>query len=245
MRRAWLVLFAAAGVLYVLARRAYWVGFFNDDAFYLIGARSLLAGRFAELNHPLAPPLIQYLPGYPLLLAPVLALFRGSWLACRLESALFMLGSAGAAAWALGEELDEPGRLLLAALCLLNPLALSLSGAILSDAPFTLAALLVVGTAKRRWGRRDAGTWLLLGAAAGASFYLRAVGLALPLALGLVLLPERRWKEAALALGAAAAVVAPWLVRNHLARGQALLYAGELGGPFEASPWREAAGALR
>ncbi|MBI2363248.1 MAG: hypothetical protein HYV15_07695, partial [Elusimicrobia bacterium] len=77
MRRLhWAALFLAAAVLYVLARDAYWVGFFNDDAFYLIGAHSLLQGRFAELSHPAAPPLIQYLPGWPLLLAP-LAAFSG------------------------------------------------------------------------------------------------------------------------------------------------------------------------
>lgn len=239
MRRlSWAALFAAAAVLYALARNAYWVGFFNDDAFYLIGARSLLQGRFAELNHPAAPPLIQYLPGWPLLLAPVTALSGGSFLPAQLLAAACMLAAAAAAAWAFADDLDEEGRFLLAAVCALNPLALSLSGAVLADAPFTLAALLVVGAARRRWDGGSSRLWGLLGAAAGACALVRPSGLALVLALPAALLWERRPRQAAAALAGAALAYVPWLLRNASVRGTPLLYFSELGGPWSADPAR-------
>lgn len=230
-RWAWLVLFSATGILYVLCRGAYYVGFFNDDAFYLIGARSLLAGGFWELNNPARPPLIQYLPGWPFLLTPAAAL--GSLAAARLTAALAMLLSAAAAAWCFADDLDEEGRLMLAAVCALNPLALSLSGAVLADAPFTLALLVLLGAAKRLWSRDDAALWFALGAGAGASFLLRPVGLAAPAALAVALAWEGRKRAAALVLAGAAGTVVPWLTRNLFAGGHALLYFRELAAPWE------------
>lgn len=230
-RWAWFVLFAAAGVLYVVCRGAYFVGFFNDDAFYLIGARSLLEGGFREMNNPARPPLIQYLPGWPMLLTPAAAL--GSLTAARLTAAAAMLLSAAAAAWWFEDDLDEEGRLMLAAVCLLNPLALSLSGAVLADAPFTLAMLTLLAAAKRLWSRTDASVWFALGAGAGASFLLRPVGLALPAALVGALAWEGRRREAALVVGGALCCVVPWLTRNLFAGGHALLYFRELAAPWE------------
>lgn len=237
MRRlVWLGLFFVAAVLYGLARNAYWVGFFNDDAFYLIGARSLCEGRFAELNHPAQPPLIQYLPGYPLLLAPLAALFPGAWLPAQILSVLLGLASAAAAAWAFAEDLDENGRLLLAALCLFNPLALSLSGAVLADVPFTLAVLLTLGAARRAWPRAELGVWAALGLAAGASALIRPTGLALMIALPAALAWERRGRAAAAAAASALLVLLPWLLRNFAVRGHPLLYGAELTAPLAAAP---------
>jgi hypothetical protein len=231
MRRlAWVLLFAAAAVLYSVCLDAYYVGFFNDDAFYLIGARSLLGGSFLELSHPAAPPLIQYLPGWPLLLTPAAAL--GGFLPARLTAAAAMLAAAGAAAWCFADDLDEDGRLMLAAVCALNPLALSLSGAVLADAPFTLALLLVLGAARRLWERADASVWFALGAAGGASFLIRPVGLAVPAALAGALAWEGRRREALCVLGGAAAAALPWLARNHALRGHALLYFSEFAAPL-------------
>lgn len=227
MRRGpWALLFLAAAALYALCRGAYFVGYFNDDAFYLIGARSLSDGAFLELNRPGAPPLVQYLPGWPLLLVPAAAL--GSVAAAQATAGLAMLAAAAAAAWCFRADLDAEGRLLLAALLLFNPLALSLSGAVLADAPFTALALVVLGAARRLWERRDAAVWFALGAAAGASFLVRPVGLALPAALALALLWEGRPREAAAALAGAAGAALPWLARNLAARGHPLLYFSEL-----------------
>src|SRR5437660_3946930 len=86
-----LIFLLFTGFLYALAVNAYYVGFFNDDAFYLIGARSLLQGRYVELNQPGTPPLINYTVGYPLLLVPVAALFSDAARPAQLLSFLFLL----------------------------------------------------------------------------------------------------------------------------------------------------------
>ena len=228
----WVVLFAAAATLYAVCSGAYYVGFFNDDAFYLIGARSLLAGSYLELNHPGLVPQTQYLPGWSFLLTPAAAL--GGFAAARLTAAAAMLASVAAAAWCFADDLDEEGRLMLAALCALNPLAVSLSGAVLTDAPFTLGVLLTLGAARRLWSRPDASVWFGLGVAAGATFLIRPLGVALPAALAGALLWEGRRKEAVFVLAGAAAVAVPWVARNLSQRSHPLLYALEFAAPWKA-----------
>src|SRR5438067_2256867 len=85
--------FLVAGLIYILSRHAYYVGFFNDDAFYIIGARSLLQGRYVELNQPGSPPFVNYMPGYPALLAVVAFLFKDTFLNFQLFSMALSLGS--------------------------------------------------------------------------------------------------------------------------------------------------------
>ena len=58
-RPAFWALFGLLVILYALAFRTYYIGYFNDDASYLIGAKSLLTGRYADLSAPGEPPLIQ------------------------------------------------------------------------------------------------------------------------------------------------------------------------------------------
>ena len=90
-RRWGLAAVSALGLLYLLSLRAYYVGFFNDDAFYIIGARSLLSGRYAQLNVPGEPPFISHLPGYSLLLAPVALVSGGALWPYQVLSVAFML----------------------------------------------------------------------------------------------------------------------------------------------------------
>src|SRR5688572_21115691 len=79
--------------IYILALRAYYVGFFNDDAFYIIGSKSLIQGSYRELNQPGAPPFVSYLPGYPLLLTPFSLLFPHTTLPHQLFSVLLTAAS--------------------------------------------------------------------------------------------------------------------------------------------------------
>lgn len=208
-----LLLLAACAALYLAALGAYYVGFFNDDAFYLIGARSLLEGRFAELSHPAQPPLTPYLPGYPLLLAPLVWLFPDSFLPCQLLSAALTLGAVRLA-WESLERLGPRPRFAAAALVGLSPLTVSLSGTVLSDPAYLLTSMLVFRLRQRMLPSRDLRHWALLAALAASVFYLRPVGAALPAALVLALVLERRPREAAACAVASAAVILPWLLRE-------------------------------
>jgi hypothetical protein len=211
MRKWWP---AALFVFYLLFLRAYYVGFFNDDAFYVVGARSLLQGGYMELSSPVPRPLDNYPPGYPLLLAQVLWLFGGSLLAAQLLSVALSVASA----WLLWKLSEDWRAVLAAAVC---PLAATLSGTLLSEVPYTTLSLLLLTAARAHWARKDDGVWAFLGALAGFGALIRATGLVLPGALVLCLLAERRLRTAAVSAAAAALAALPYYARNLWLTGRA------------------------
>lgn len=227
-RRAELALLLLCAAAYALALGAYYVGFFNDDAFYIIGARSLLSGRFAELNAPGAPPLSPYMPGYPLLLAPLCALFPGSFLPLQLVSVACTLLSLHLLWELLDGRLSPEARFAATALAGLNPLTVSVSGTVLTDPLFTLLTLAFFLQARRAWRAEDRGPWALLCALCAASWYVRPTGAVFGAALVGALLLERRPRRALACAGTLAALTAPWLLRGFLQGGPLVPYAGEL-----------------
>lgn len=233
-KAAWL-LAAALGLLYLCSLRAYYVGFFNDDAFYIIGSRSLLQGRYAELNAPGAPPLVNYPPGYPLLLVPLAWIFRGSLLPYQLFSVILTLGSAGLFWVVFAEELAPPAFMAAALVSAVNPMMVSLSGTVLSEVPALFLTLLVFAAAKRRWGSDSAAFWAGLGALAGFCFLVRTSAAALIAALCGGLLLEKRWRAAGLAASAWALVAAPYLARNRILTGHSELRLFEMVEPYRAA----------
>jgi len=67
-----------------------WLDSDGDNAGYLTLARSIASGRgFTSINFPDDIPHTQYYPFYPLLLAPIVAMFPGNWLLPKLPSLLF------------------------------------------------------------------------------------------------------------------------------------------------------------
>jgi len=226
---------AGLAVLYLLCLRAYYVGFFNDDAFYLIGARSLLSGGFRELSSPGAPPMTLYMPGYPLVLAQWSWLAGSSPLAAQLLSVVMTTAAAGLMWACFAPELPAAAAFASVAVTACNPLTVGISAAVLSEIPFLVMTLLVFLAARAVWEEGSELAWAGLGAMTGAAFLIRPTGAALALALVLSLLGERRWRRAAWAAPVAALVAAPWLVRNALVGGSALPYASQLAAPWSAS----------
>ncbi len=201
-------LFLAA--LYFLCRNAYYVGFFNDDAFYLIGARSLVQGGYRELSRPGMPFLLNYFPGYSLLLWPWSAFSPNYFLPHQIFSMGLTLGSIALLAVFLKKfsltRLEMGAILLIAAV---NPLTVSMSGTILSDVPFLFFPLLVFVLVQRHWNSDRLVNWATISTASFFCVCLRPDGLAVPLSLLLALYWEHRWKPlkivtafAALYLGA-------------------------------------------
>ncbi len=191
-----IVLIVAAALLYGLCRYAYFVGFFNDDAFYVIGARSLLQGRYVELNQPGTPPLVNYMPGYPALLAIVMRFFPDSFLPLQ----LFSVAMAAVGLFVFSKIVDGEESFLITTLALaaaaFNPLYVSLSAQLLSDIPYFLFSMLVFAWAARIWPHNDWRLWFVLAGLAGFTYCIRPAGLSLGLALLAALLIERRWKTA-------------------------------------------------
>lgn len=141
-----------AGVFYLLSMNAYFVGFFNDDAYYIIGAKSLSSGAYSRINQLNNPPLTNYFPGYPVLLAPLLAAGNAvmpgaaqKYLILRLFSIILITGSIFLV-YGIFREFFSSEYTIIAVILLfsLNPITVSLSGTVLSDIPYTFFSLLCI-----------------------------------------------------------------------------------------------------
>jgi len=108
--------------------------------------------------------------------------------------------------------------LMAAAFQAVAPVAVVSSVRILSDTPF---AILLIGAVLLLIRHFDTGRWwplLLAAVLAGAACYVRPVGLAfVVIAVGVLLVRQRRVGRAAAFVGIAVALVGPWVVRNGVA----------------------------
>lgn len=214
VRWPWVVL-AAAAVFYAALLPRLDVGCYNDDAVYAAAAKSLLRGRYASLQLPAEPALNYFMPGLPLLLAPLVALCAPHWawlklvpLVCMLVS-LFLL-------WRLSEGLEEGPRLAWLALCAANPTMAGLSGSVMTEPLFLTLALgswlglkrlLERETPSRIWSTSALLAWAAL---------VRPEGIVLALGTGAALLSSRRGRLAARLMFPVLAVWGVWLGRNLL-----------------------------
>jgi hypothetical protein len=213
-----------AGALYLFYSRYYFVGYFNDDAYYVLGARSLLQGAYADLSRPDRPPMTLYAPGFPLFLAPLAALVAPHWELLML-AAVAVCAASALALRRLFEGWLKPGALAaLVAFYALNGTVAMAAPWVMSDLFFTLLSLVFFAQMRRALARKAAADGWLLGAILGWALVSRPTGLILfPAAAGGLLYARRRdlaWR--ALGLG-----LAPWaalLLRNHAATGSASAY---------------------
>ena len=228
-RRIALVLSLAIAA-YLVCLRAYYVGFFNDDAYYVIGARSIMHGRYAELNAPGMPPLVNFLPGYSLLLAPVAAVAGGALWPYQLLSVALM--AAGVFfAWLYFDEAPPEARSAAALAAAFCPLCLSMSGTVLSDVPLLALFGAAYLLAREVWQRREVAPWLGLSALCGFASLVRPTGFVLSAALVAALCLEGRWRNAAMAAALGAALPGAFLLRNRLLTGRSLMYFVEAADP--------------
>ena len=197
--------FSAAQVLAVLALPLaalaaafgprFYVGYFSDDANYVLAAQSLLQGRYVFLSIPGQPALSHFLPGYPLFLAPFVKLFAPHWDLLKLSTVLLNALSAWLIWKLFARWLDERPRALLVALFALNPLTLLSSSFIMSDPCFlfcVLASFYALTLALRRESFWTDGSAALLSA---ATALIRPIGLLMIFSVLLAFLWRRRWKS--------------------------------------------------
>lgn len=230
-----LLFLTALGALYVLALRAYYVGFFNDDAFFLIGSRSLLTGRFVELNQPGTPPLSHYMPGYPLLLAPLSLLFPSTTVPHQLLSIVFTLVAVCLTWFFWRDTTDDRIAGAATALFALNPSTVSLSGTVLSDLPFLVWSVGMPLALMRAWRSNRLRTWAVVGGLIACGYYIRPVGLAFAPAVAVVLLLERRGRSAAMVLAVAGGAAGLYMLRNQLVLGAGSPYLLEMATPYRSA----------
>lgn len=196
------------------------VGGFYDDAFYVILAKSIATGHgYRNLNLPGTPFATHYPPGYPSFLALlwwIAPSFPGNVLLFKLANVVF-LAIAAAFAYRLGHERMQLG--VIAALIAViagtaTTPALYLSTMVLSETMFLALVLPFLLWAESRLARPDAGprTAILLGTGAGLLFLVRSQAVALVGGIAIVYAVRRRWRDAAMTIGAAIVVALPWLL---------------------------------
>ena len=200
----------------------------GDSATYMLLAESLLrAGDGYSTQIAPGPPEVhtKYPPGYPALLAPVVAAFGRNFVALKLLSVLLT-----AASTALFVVYARNGRtraswILLALAFAVCPGVIDYSRWMLSEAAFLLVTLLALWQLER--DRPDArlgpAFWMALFASV-ATFYVRSIGALLLAAGSLAYLTRREWRKLMVHGVVGAGLTIPWIVRTRIHAGTTSSY---------------------
>lgn len=192
------------------------VGAFQDDASYVVLAKSLAEGHgYRFLNLPGEPNATHFPPGYPLVLAllwKVSPSFPDNLVVFKFANAFF-LAAAAVGAWRFTRTRFQAPTVAAMGVALFGTLSIVvilITGVIMSEPMFMallFPALLWSERAVDEGKVRDAA---VAGALLGALTLTRTIGIFGIPALGLALLLRRRWLSAVVAGGAAALLVFPW-----------------------------------
>ncbi|MDD5628576.1 MAG: tetratricopeptide repeat protein [Elusimicrobia bacterium] len=235
--RPYLIVLLLAALLYAAQLGRAYVGFLIDDAYYVMAARSLLQGRYTDLVRADTPPLIHFLPGLPLFLAPWVACVAPHWqLLQGLAVALLLAAAALLNRWLEGR-LTGRQRFWAVLLFAFNPAVVRYCSLVTSEAWFLVLWLLILSRLDAVLGRQPrAGDPWLLALLLGWAALTRPEGIILTAAAAwLALSPQRRarlWP----ALAGAGAIWASWLLRNYWVSRNVSDYLGEWRADLRSGP---------
>ncbi|HUU29852.1 MAG TPA: hypothetical protein VM123_18775 [archaeon] len=218
----------------------------GDNATYIILAESILRSGdgYSDTITPGEPkPHTQYPFGYPLLLAPLVALVGRNLVLLKLFSVLLAVASVALFS-RLVERLAPPlawAGLSLAAAS--NPVIVDYSHWILSEMSFLFFSLLALyfliawdEEEKSRFGKKF---WFAVLAMA-FTVHIRSAGLAFPIAGFAYFALRRRWRTLAVFTLSLVLLLSPWMIRNRLVREPGVGYMSAL---FMKNPYTPEQGA--
>jgi 4-amino-4-deoxy-L-arabinose transferase-like glycosyltransferase len=193
----------------------------GDNATYVNLAQSILTpGVGYSTTYSPGPPVPQtmYPFGFPLLIAPVIALFGASVLALKFLLVLFSLGTVFIFAL-LAERLTGP--VLRAALILalaVNPVLVEYSHWILAELPFLFFSLLTLYLLVRseEAGRRSQAFFWAGILCLAFTVHIRSIGVGFAVAGFVYYALRRSWKRLALFTVTVSLLLAPWMIRNRM-----------------------------
>jgi hypothetical protein len=210
----------------------YHVGSFDDDANYLMAAHVLAAGGGLTSKMPSGATVVAYyLPGYPLLLVPVVWLWGHALWAPRLFSTLCVaLLYPLLWVWMGRRGLKAGYRTAVLGLLAINTVLATYSTMVMAEAPFLLVLVLALFALDRFERERGALNACLVVVLMAALVWLKEAGIGLVAGLVLYELWRRRWWRAgAVALGTAVLLL-PGLVARWASGGSTIgnRYVGEI-----------------
>jgi hypothetical protein len=195
----------------------------NDDAVYLLLARSLRGGQYRDLFLVGTPVHSQYPPGYPALLAILGAPATGD-LALVVAVNILLSCAALALMFDVVRRLSPFVALLALAALALNPALVSAASHVQSEPLFMALTMLAVwGECTRGPKGESARRTTVIIAAAVAGALVRSAGIAIIAGILVHWLLQRRWRRAGALAVATALFVGPWIAWTAIAPGK---YAG-------------------
>lgn len=213
---AGLLLLLHAAIVWVL--RAPAVATANDDAVYLLLARSLRHFAYLDAHVVGSPVHSLYPPAYPAVLAlvggPLGPNIDGPLAVTLLLSLITLL-----LLFDLARRVMPPAwALVMLALLAVNPRLIDFAGQVRTEVPYAAFTVAAVWFLTIRGGLRS-------GLIAGAAFAIvaaltRSIGITILAAVGMVWLQEREWKRLGWFIGASAVTVGSWILWNVLAPDQ-------------------------
>ena len=194
----------------------------GDNATYMVLGQSLVTGQgYRMVSDPRMPEMALYPPGYPLLLAGILALTGTAHnllaviVPMKLLSVVSYLACL-ALVWELFKKRDAALAAIATLLVAVNTEVLHFATEIGTEVPYLLLSLLCLVLFERY--RQDpqprARRLLWVALCMGLAFYVRSVTLVMTAALVLYLLTRSRFKHALLLVLAIVLLAAPWFVRS-------------------------------
>lgn len=223
----------------------------GDNTEFVILARSLAQGQGLSLiSRPVPSPGSKFPPGFPIMLAPVAALFAldddtatADWIAMKWVVAVLFAGSMALFYLLISDQWARLPALVATALCLTNPLLVDYGHQVMSELPYLFFSLLSLLLIERSMKRKEVrGNYWFYGALAAImwAYYVRSVGVVLVAAVIFYIVQQRHYLKA-LVTGVAAGLAAlPWWLRNS-ALGKGSFYLKQL---FLENPYYEERGVM-
>jgi hypothetical protein len=194
----------------------YHVGSFDDDANYLMAAHVLAAGGGLTSTMPSGVAVVaNYLPGYPMVLVPLIWVFGGALWPPRVLSGLCIAALYPLLwAWMARRRVKPSYRVAVLGLLAINTVVATYSTMVMAEAPFLVLFVLTL-FALDRW-ERHAGVSqaCLVIILLGGLLWLKEAGIGLVVGLVLYQLWRRRWQRAVgVTLGVSALLLPGMLAR--------------------------------
>lgn len=190
----------------------------GDNATYMVLSQSLVTGRgYRVISDPRSPQMALYPPGYPLLLAGVLALtgtarhLLAAIAPMKLVSITLHLGAI-ALAHNIFRRRNPTLATMTALLVAVNPELLHFSNEVGTEIPYLFLSLASVWFFERHWREpRNSMVFYLAGLIA-LTFYVRSVALVMAASFAFYLLMRREFKRALLLLLLTGVLALPWFI---------------------------------
>lgn len=206
-------------------------GAWVDDAHYIVLAESIATGRgYTYINDPQAPPGHAFPPGWPMMLAPWVALFPNQMMPLKLLSLALWVGFTGLFYYFLAGRLAPTQRLVAFALTVLNPMLVGISVMVMSEAAYLFFSFLALALMDKLDAARPQphlGWLVALSATIIYTQLLRTLGLALLLAVVLHWMMKRQLKSLAVFLMILAVSWVPQIIINASAGGSVITAANQ------------------